>query len=165
MDDGGRLPPRRHNRRRPRPEDDLILLDDYLLLLALAGTVPDALLQVAPRHHVATTNLFYARLCRRITANSATGRRLTDAPIDMQTHVAAHLEHLPERVLIVPMRELAWPMAQLAASFRGLSLLGAEAVAAAVHLDATLCVRDRNDGPGIRAAAEAMGVPYVTISS
>lgn len=115
-------------------------------------------------HGVATTNLFYARLCRRLAGDHSTGLFLQDAPADMRTQLVDLLQRFPDRIVIVPMRELAWPMAQLAADFRGLSLLGAEAVAAAVHLSATLCVRDKNDGPGIRAAAEALGVPYVTIA-
>ena len=41
--------------------------------------------------------------------------------------------------------------------------LGAEAVAAAEHLDATLCVWDGDDGPGTRAAARAAGVDYRTV--
>ena len=113
---------------------------------------------------MATSNLFYARLCRKTAADHSTGQLLSDAPSDVQADIAVLLQLLPLEIVIVPMRELAWPMAQLAASYRGLSLLGAEAVAAAVHLDATLCVRDRNDGPGIRAAAEAQGVRYVTIT-
>jgi len=45
-----------------------------------------------------------------------------------------------------------------------LSTLGAEAVAAAEHLHAPLCVWEGDDGPGIRAAAAASGADYRTIS-
>jgi hypothetical protein len=44
------------------------------------------------------------------------------------------------------------------------STLGAEAVAAAEHLEASLCVWDGDDGPGIREAARAAGVTYRTIA-
>ena len=162
---GGGAPPLRDNRRRPRPQNDLILVDDYLLGTLLVGIASDELTEVVQGHRVGTTNLFYARLCRSMAAERSTGRLFGDMPAEVRAVVAAMLEYLPWAIVIAPMRDLAWSMGQLANEHRGLSLLGAEAVAAAVHLDATLCVRDRNDGPGIRAAAEAMGVPYVTISS
>jgi hypothetical protein len=53
-------------------------------------------------------------------------------------------------------------MAELAESQR-LSTLGAEAVAAAEHLGASLYVWEGDDGPGIREAARASGVTYRTI--
>lgn len=130
----------------------------------LGGIVSAQLSDVLQGNRTGTTNLFYARLCRRAAGDHTTGRFLEDVPAEMQSAIEQRLQLLPTAIVIVPMRELAWPMAQLAASHRGLSLLGAEAVAAAVHLSATLCVRDKNDGPGIRAAAEAHGVRYVTIS-
>lgn len=123
------------------------------------------LAEVVQGHRVGTTNLFYARLSRSMAAERSSGRLLGDMPAEVRAAVAVMLEYLPRAIVIAPMRDLAWPMGRLAAEHRGLSLLGAEAVAAAVHLDATLCVRDKNDGPGIRAAAEAQGVPYVTIAS
>lgn len=129
------------------------------------GTTSDELVEVAQGRRIGTTNLFYARLCRSAAAERSTGRLLGDIPAEVQAQISAMLQLLPREIVIASMRELAWPMAQLAAGHRGLSLLGAEAVAAAVHLDATLCVRDKNDGPGIRAAAEALGVPYVTITA
>lgn len=135
------------------------------MLAVLTGQVPPELTVHADLDVVATTNLFYARLCRAVASPRRSGRLVGDLTADAPAAISAVLQLLPREIVITPMRELAWPMAQLAASYRGLSLLGTEAVAAAVHLDATLCVRDRNNGPGIRAAAEAMGVPYVTISS
>ena len=69
---------------------------------------------------------------------------------------------LPESVLIVPMRLIGFRMAEMAATHR-VSTLGAEAVAAAEHLGAVLCVWDGDDGPGIRAAARSTGVTYQTI--
>jgi hypothetical protein len=53
-------------------------------------------------------------------------------------------------------------MAELAGAFR-VSTLGAEAVAAAEHLDAPLCVWTGDDGPGIRSAMDALGQQYRTI--
>ena len=70
---------------------------------------------------------------------------------------------LPDSVLILPMRLIGYRIAELAESER-VSTLGAEAVAAAEHLDAQLCVWTGDDGPGIRHAAHSAGVAYQTIS-
>jgi hypothetical protein len=60
------------------------------------------------------------------------------------------------------MRLIGYRVAELAGSQR-VSTLGAEAVAAAEHLGASLCVWDGDDGPGIREAARANRVTYRTI--
>jgi hypothetical protein len=61
------------------------------------------------------------------------------------------------------MRLIGYRVAELADSQR-VSTLGAETVAAAEHLEASLCVWDGDDGPGIREAARAAGVTYRTIA-
>ena len=53
-------------------------------------------------------------------------------------------------------------MVEIVAEHR-VSTLGAEAVAAAEHLGATLTVGDGDDGLSIRSAATALGVAYRTI--
>jgi hypothetical protein len=60
------------------------------------------------------------------------------------------------------MRLIGYRVAELAES-QTVSTLGAEAVAAAEHLGASLCVWDGDDSPGIREAARATGVTYRTI--
>ncbi len=54
------------------------------------------------------------------------------------------------------MQTLTYRMAELGDGYR-LSTLGAEAVAAAEHLAAPLCVWSGDDGPGIRSAMAALG--------
>lgn len=54
-------------------------------------------------------------------------------------------------------------MAEIIADHR-VSTLGAEAVAAAEHLQAPLCVWKGDDGPAIRAASASVGAPYRTIA-
>jgi hypothetical protein len=61
------------------------------------------------------------------------------------------------------MRLTGYRVAELVEGGR-LSTLGAEAVAVAEHLDASLCVWEGDDGPGIRSAAKAAGVTYRTIA-
>ncbi len=59
------------------------------------------------------------------------------------------------------MRLIGYRVAEIAHDHR-VSTLGAEAVAAAENLGASLCVWDGDDGPGIRKAARAVGVSYRT---
>ncbi|MDA8392368.1 MAG: hypothetical protein M0Z87_06120 [Actinomycetota bacterium] len=63
----------------------------------------------------------------------------------------------------MPQRLLAYRMAEISHTQR-VSTLGAEAVAAAEHLDAALCVWNGDDGPAIRSAAAASGARYLTIA-
>lgn len=60
------------------------------------------------------------------------------------------------------LRDLAWPMAVLQerhqAGGRRLSALSVEALAAAVHLDASIGIAEDDVGPNLQAAAAAEGV-------
>lgn len=94
---------------------------------------------------------------------SARGGALTGSwPPGQRRELGRRLVALPASVDVVPMRLLAYPMAELAEAHR-LSTLGAEAVTAAEHLGGPLCVWEGDDGVGIRAAAAALGVRYRTL--
>ena len=140
----------------------MVLLDDHLLRDWLAG--PDAALRRAIRRDsLATTNLFYARLCK-----SAVGRRggaLLGGwdPAERDALVAA-LVALPDEFEVVPMRALAWRMGQLTAEHRGLSTLSAEAVAAAEHLGARVLVSSRDESPGMRDACRSLKLRHTTLA-
>lgn len=138
------------------------VLDDHLIRDLLANDMGDGLARVMADHEPATTNLFLYRLCRSVV--SARGGALTGAWLPEQRRaLGAHLLALPETVDVVPMSGLAYRMAAIADAHR-VSTLGAEAVAAAEHLDAPLCVWEGDDGPGIRACCAALGVPYETVA-
>lgn len=131
------------------------VIDDHLLRDVLAGRPPAGL------DAVATTNLFYVRLCRSVVA--ARGGALTSGWTEAERRSLGRvLVTLPEVVRLVPLADLAFRMAELSAA-HGLSTLGAEAIAAAEHLGAELCVWDGDDGPRIRAAASATGIGYRTV--
>jgi len=134
------------------------VLDDHLLRDVLADEVSDPLAALLATHQPASTNLYYFRLCR--SAVAARGGRLTGSwPAERRRALGRVLVTLPADIQIVPLRTLAFAMAELADQHR-LSTLGAEAVAAALHLDAPLCVWAGDDGGTIRAAATTAGADY-----
>lgn len=134
------------------------VLDDHLLRDWL-GRRDNALIDAIAGEPTATTNLWYARLCK--SAARATGGALLEGwDIVERRALIAGLVALPREVAVVPMRDLAWTMGALVADNRGLSTLGAEAVAAAAHLDGRILVSARDDGPGIRACCAHLGVRY-----
>lgn len=134
------------------------VLDDHLLRDLLADEVSESLAGILTTHQPATTDLYYLRLCRSVV--SARGGKLTGSwPTERRRALGGALVTLPADIEIVPMRTLAFAMAQLADQHR-LSTLGAEAIAAALHLAAPLCVWAGDDGPAIRVAAAESGADY-----
>ncbi len=139
-----------------------VILDDHLLRDLLADEVPAELAGVLDRHEPATTNLYLYRLAR--SAVSAGGGALTGGwSSEQRRALGATLLTLPDSIEIVPLRTIAYRMADVAAAHR-VSTLGAECVSAAEHLDAPLCVWSGDDGPGIRGAMAALGLDYRTIA-
>lgn len=137
------------------------ILDDHLLRDLLADDPAPALAEVLADFEPATTNHYLYRLCRSVV--SAAGGALTGTWTGEQRRaLGAQLVALPGNVEVVPMRTLAFRMAEIADAHR-VSTLGAEAVAAAEHLDAPLCVWSGDDGPGIRAAMRALDHAYRTV--
>ena len=136
------------------------VLDDHLLRDLLTGRIDLGLETVLTDHEPATTNLYLLRLCKSVS--SARGGALTGSlPAEVRSALGRRLVTLPGEIMVVPMRELAYRIAKLATTHR-LSSLGAEAVAAAEHLGAPLCVWAGDDGPHIRAAMATVG-DYRTI--
>jgi hypothetical protein len=112
---------------------------------------------------LATTNLWYARLCKsaaRVSRGALTGDL---DPAERQALVAA-LVRLPEDITVVPMRQLAWRMGVLVSERSGLSTLGAEAVAAAEALGARVLASSRDDSPGIRRSCDQLRIGYSTVA-
>ena len=140
----------------------MILLDDHLLRDWLAG--PDAALRRALRRDsLATTNLFYARLCKS-AARQHDGALLGGwDPAERDALIGA-LVTLPDELEVVAMRSLAWRMGQLVAQHQGLSTLSSEAVAAAEHLGARVLVSSRDESPGLRAACESSQLRHATLA-
>jgi hypothetical protein len=139
-----------------------IVLDDHLLRDVLAGEQGRHLGRLVASSELASTNLYYVRLCKSVVR--ARGGALTGGwSSERRQELGRRLLDLPDSIVIPPMRLIGYRMAELADGTR-VSTLGAEAVAAAEHLDASLCVWEGDDGPGIRSAARAAGVSYRTVS-
>lgn len=137
------------------------LLDDHLLRDLLADDVGDELVRVLHGHEPATTNLYAYRLSKSVV--SARGGSLTGSWSPAQRReLGRRLMVLPAAVEVVPLRLLTYRMAEISDAHR-VSTLGAEAVAAAEHLDAPLCVWEGDDGPAIRSAMAALGARYVAL--
>lgn len=137
------------------------VLDDHLLRDLLADDVPAELATILAHHEPATTNHYLYRLCRSVV--SAAGGALTGSwSPEQRRALGAQLVALPSDVEVVPMQSLAYRMAELARAHR-VSTLGAEAIAAAEHLDGTLCVWSGDDGPAIRAAMVMLERTYRTV--
>jgi hypothetical protein len=139
-----------------------VVLDDHLLRDWMARR-DSALAEAIDGDQVATTNLWYARLCKS-AARASGGALLQGWAVEERRALIAGLIALPADVMVVPMRELAWRMGELSNDHHGLSTLGAEAVAAAINTQGRLLVSARDDGPGIRQCCRALGIGYDALS-
>jgi hypothetical protein len=137
------------------------VIDDHLLRDVLSDDIGRALRSVIRAHDLATTNLFYYRLCRSAVAGR--GGALTRAWSPLRRRALSQaLVQLTDEIVIVPMASIVHRMAELAAD-HPVSTLGAEAVAAAEHLGGSLYVWDGDNGPRIGDCASAAGVRYRTV--
>lgn len=139
--------------------NETILVDDHLLLRILLGDEPRELRPAGAT--LATTGLWYHRLCRALADGAVVGsmsRQLGSTRPRTAADVIAALIDLPEHVEMPSLRTLAWPMAELARAGVRLNLLSLEAIAAARHLDAEICLADADDNRPLTAAAADVGV-------
>ena len=140
----------------------IALLDDHLVRDMLGHDLSADLSQLLGEHEPATTNLYLHRLCKSVV--SARGGDLSGSwPAELRRQLGRSLLALPDSLRIVPLRLLAYRMAEIADANR-VSTLGAEAAAAAEHLSAPLCVWAGDDGPAIRTAVTAIGAEYRVIT-
>jgi hypothetical protein len=142
----------------------VVLVDDHLLLRVLLGDEPPAL-RPGPAA-IATTGLWYHRLCRALTDQAVVGslsRRLGAVDDAVAARVLGEVIDLPETVELVSLRTLGWPMAQLVHTGARLNLLAWEALAAARHLAADVCFAPSDDNAPLRAAVDTIGVVVRTV--
>ena len=138
------------------------VIDDHLLRDVVAEDLGEPLNRIARDYELATTNLYFVRLCKSVIG--ARGGQLTgNWSLERGRALGQRLLQLPDSILILPMRQIGYRMAEVSDAHR-VSTLGAEAIAAAGRLGGPLCVWDGDDGPAIRSAAAASGIDYQTLS-
>lgn len=142
-----------------------VVVDDHLLRDVLTGHRSDDLGGLATG--LATTGLWLFRLSSSFAAPDVAGKLsapVAALPAELQARFRAQLVALPEDITVIPLRELAWPMAELQqrhrAEGRQLSAAMAEALAAALALNGAIAVSKHDVGPNLRAAAEHDRVPF-----
>jgi hypothetical protein len=137
-----------------------IIVDDHLLLRLLLGEEPPDLRR--PGGRIFTTGLWYHRLCRAVGIQAVTGamsRRLGHVDPRVAASATRAITALPETIGLISLRDLAWPMARLLGEGVKLNLVSLEALAAAEHADAELCLAETDENPQLLASAAARGTP------
>lgn len=143
----------------------VVLIDDHLLLRILLDEEPQDLR--SPGTAMATTGLWYHRLCRALADQDVVGsmsRRLGAVETHVAASALASVIELPETVELVSLRTLGWPMAELLHAGARLNLLSLEALAAARQLSAEICLAEQDDNDPLRAAASAFEVPLRSVA-
>ncbi|MDZ4827737.1 MAG: hypothetical protein SGJ13_14930 [Actinomycetota bacterium] len=123
-----------------------VVVDDHLLLRVLLGDEPPALRQHGGQ--LSTTGLWYHRLCRALADTTVVGtmsRSLGNIDDQAAARVIGAVTMLPDTIGLASLRTLAWPMAALIEAGARLNLMSLEALAAARHLDATICLAEADD--------------------
>lgn len=145
-----------------------VVIDDHLLRDVLTGARPPDLEGIATS--LATTGLWLFRLSSAWAAPGVIGKLA--APVaalsaGQQEVFRARLVALPDEIDVLPLRQLAWPMALLQHRHRSegrqLSAAMAEALAAAQTLGGEIAVSSQDVGPNLKAAAEYDGVRFTIL--
>lgn len=142
----------------------VVLIDDHLLLRILLDDEPSGLRP--PGTRIATTGLWYHRLCRALADRAVIGsmsRRLGAVADDVAAATIAAVIDLPETIELVSLRTLGWPMAELVHARARLNLLSLEALAAARHLTADICLAAQDHNEPLSAAATDLGITVRSI--
>ena len=141
-----------------------VLLDDHLLLRILLADEPASLRPAGAA--LATTGLWYHRLCRALADDTVIGsmsRQLGNVDDTIAAEVLGATIDLPDTIEVVSLRTLGWPMGWLAHEGLRLNLLSLEALAAARHLAADICLAKADDNALLRAGAKHHRVKIRTI--
>ena len=144
---------------------ETLLVDDHLLLRVLLQQEPAELRSRGVI--IATTGLWYHRLCRAVSDQAVVGsmsRRLGDVDSSVAATAIAAVIQLPESIQLLSLRSLGWPMSMLVHAGARLNLLSLEALAAARHLSAEICLADVDNNEALRSAAARFGVPVRSIA-
>jgi hypothetical protein len=141
-----------------------LLVDDQLLGVVLRGGELRAPLGSAPT--IATTGCWYVRLCQAALVVADRPGTLSGPfaalPGGRREQALAAVLELPEEIGLVSLRELGPVIGRLRARHQ-LNILGAEALAAAVYLHATVALSARS--PRLEGALSAEGMSVHVVAS
>lgn len=136
-----------------------VVIDDHLLRDVLVGDRSPDLGGLATS--LASTGLWFFRLSSAWATPEVLGKLTAPVaalPADQQELFRARLVALPDEIEVLPLSQLAWPMALLQHRHRiegrPLSAAMAEALTAAHALRAAIAVSRHDVGPNLKAAAE-----------
>ncbi len=137
-----------------------VLIDDHLLREVLLEQEPLWLSRVRGAGQLATTALWYFRLCSAVRSPGTTGALsgpVGNLPEDLRSRVLGQVTSLPGTITLLSLREVSWSAAGYAARY-GLNLLAAEAIAAAVLTGSAIATSLGNLPPRLAVAADGEGV-------
>ena len=141
-----------------------LLVDDQLLSVVLRGDELPA--PLGSDVTIATTGYWYVRLCQAVLGVAHKPGTLsgpfTALPGDRRERALAALLELPDDIGLVSLRELGPVIGRLRVRHQ-LNILGAEALAAAVYLDATVALSARS--PRLEGALSVEGLSFHVVSS
>lgn len=142
----------------------MIVIDDQLLLAVLSDTAPDDITAAVARGEVFTTGSWYYRLGRAVSTGTGAGAlsgRFKALDDSVRHRVLTALEELPDQIGLLSLRVVV-PVMQALAVTRPLNFLNAEALGAALLLDASIAVTV--DAPLLRTGATDLSVSYRLIN-
>ncbi len=119
----------------------MILVDDHLLLDLLVTRERPTLESARQAEGLATTGLWYYRLCHAVTSPTIVGQLsgpLASLPPDRRQAAVRSIVDLPDDITLLSLRELAPAMAKLSRRHR-LNAISLEALAATIHLGRGAC--------------------------
>ena len=140
-----------------------LLVDDQLLSVVLRGQELPA--PLGSDLTIATTGYWYVRLCQAVLGAADRPGTLsgpfTALPSDRREQALAAVLELPEEIGLVSLRELGPVIGRLRARHQ-LNILGAEALAAAVYLNATVTLSARS--PRLERALSVEGMSFQVVA-
>jgi hypothetical protein len=135
----------------------IALIDDQALGRILRGDVP----KVLRRRELATTGYWYVRLCQAVLGAmdrpGVLSRPFADLPEVMRDRALSAVLELPDQIGLMSLRELAPHIGRLRQR-HALNVLGIEALAAAIRLEAEVFLSARS--PRLETALTTEGCRY-----
>ena len=141
-----------------------LLVDGQLLSVVLRGEELPA--PLSSNLIIATTGNWYVRLCQAVLGVADRPGTLsgpfTALPSDRREQAPAAVLELPEEIGLVSLRELGPVIGRLRTRHQ-LNVLGVEALAAAVYLNATVALSARS--PRLEGALSVEGMSFHVLAS